>query len=232
MNHKIKYSFLTLTLLFLGACETLETKSEAFPSFYDESPNPVSMVIVPAINQTAAADAGELVSATLAQPFADNGYYVLPLPIVSQIFQLEGVTDGQQTLGLSGDLFQKAFGADTVLYVTIDQWETNYAILAANVTVGLSYVLRSTSTDEVLWSYRAQQVIDTSGDSTGFIFADLMMTAVKTALTDYLPIAYQVNSMAVATLPHGVYHPQYGNDGDAGVISVRLKEGAVEDLGQ
>lgn len=228
----IKRLSVVISFCLIASCETLETKQEAFPSFYDENRNPVSMVIVPAINQTAAADAGELVSATLAQPFADNGYYVLPLPIVSQIFQAEGVVDGQQTLGLSGELFQRVFGADTVLYVTVDQWETNYVILAANVTVGMSYVLRSTDTDEVLWSYRAQQVVDTSANSSGFILADIIMTAVQTAVTDYLPIAYQVNSMAVATLPYGKYHPLVGADGEAGVISARLKQEAVDELGQ
>jgi hypothetical protein len=190
------------------------------------------MVIVPALNETAAAEAGELVSATLVQPFADNGYYVVPLPIVTQIFQSEGIVDGQQTLGLPGELFRNAFGADTVLYVTIDQWETNYVVLAANVTVGMSYVLRSTDTDEVLWSYRAQQVVDTSADSSGFILADIIMTAVQTAVTDYLPIAYQVNSMAVATMPYGKYHPLVGADGEMGVISARLKEQAIDELGQ
>lgn len=232
MNLMMKRLVFLLGLSLLASCETLETKSEAFPSFYDETPNPVSMVVVPAINQTVAADAGELVSATLAQPFADNGYYVVPLPIVTQIFQSEGIVDGQETLGLSGALFKQAFGADTVLYVTIDKWETNYVVLAANVTVGLSYVLRSTATDEVLWSYRAQQVVDTSADSSGFLLADIIITAVQTATTDYLPIAYQVNSMAVATMPYGKYHPQYGADGDAGVISARLKQAAIDELGQ
>jgi hypothetical protein len=225
---------LIVAVSLLGACATpvIETKKEAFPSFYDETPNPVTMVIVPAINRSTAADAGELISATLAQPFADNGYYVLPMPIVSQIFMLEGILDGSQTLNLPGSLFQSAFGAETVLYVTINEWETNYAVLAANVTVGLSYVLRSTSTDEVLWSYSARQVIDTTSDSSGFIIADIIATAIQTAVTDYLPIAYQVNSIAVATLPHGQYHPQYGLDGDSGVVLQDLKEGAVQELGQ
>ena len=87
---RLKIFAVVASLFVIASCETLETKQEAFPSFYDDNQNPVSMVIVPALNETAAADAGELVSATLVQPFADNGYYVVPLPIVSQIFQSEG----------------------------------------------------------------------------------------------------------------------------------------------
>ena len=210
----------------------METKQEAYPSMYDLGLKPVSIVVVPAINRTTAADAGDLITATLPQPFADNGYYVLPLPIVHKIFQEEGVVDGRQMIDVPATTFRNAFGADAVLYVTIDEWETNYVVLAANVTVGLSYVLRSTTTDEVLWSYKVRQVVDTAGQSSGFLLLDVISTAITTAMTDYLPIAYRVNTQAVATMPFGVYHPQVGTDGEAGVIAKSAKEAAVVQLSE
>lgn len=129
-------------------------------------------------------------------------------------------------------MFRDAFGADAVLYVTIDEWETNYVVLAANVTVGLSYVLRSTTTDEVLWSYKERQVVDTAGQSSGFLLVDIIKTAVTTAMTDYLPIAYRVNAAAVTTMPFGIYHPKAGADGNTGVIRKSVKEEAVNQLAQ
>ena len=224
-----KFVYLIL-ILVLAACETLETKKEAYPKMYDENLKPVSIVVVPAVNRSTAADAGDLITATIPQPFADNGYYVLPLPIVHKIFQEEGVVDGMQMVNAPASMFKDAFGADAVLYVTIEEWETNYVVLAANVTVGLSYVLRSTETDEVLWSYKARQVVDTAGQSSGFILLDVIATAVTTALTDYLPIAYRVNSQAVATMPFGSYHPQSGMDGDSGIVVKSVKEQAAVDL--
>jgi hypothetical protein len=38
--------------------------------------------------------------------------------------------------------------------------------------------------------------------------------------------------MAVATMPYGKYHPLVGADGEMGVISARLKEQAIDELGQ
>ena len=166
-----------LLVTILVGCETLETKREAFPKMYDAELKPISLVVVPAVNKTTAADAGDLITATIPQPFADNGYYVLPLPIVNKIFQEEGVVDGMQMISAPASMFREAFGADAVLYVTIEEWETNYIVLAANVTVGLSYVLRSTTTDEVLWSYKARQVVDTAGPSSGFLLLDVIKTA-------------------------------------------------------
>ncbi len=228
----MKKLFVVLLALGLTACGTMETKQEAYPSMYDLGLKPVSIVVVPAINRTTAADAGDLITATLPQPFADNGYYVLPLPIVHKIFQEEGVVDGRQMIDVPATTFRNAFGADAVLYVTIDEWETNYVVLAANVTVGLSYVLRSTTTDEVLWSYKVRQVVDTAGQSSGFLLLDVISTAITTAMTDYLPIAYRVNTQAVATMPFGVYHPQVGTDGEAGVIAKSAKEAAVVQLSE
>lgn len=202
----------------------METKKEAFPMMYPPYEQPISMVVVPAINKSTAADASELINSTLTMPFADNGYYILPISIVSEIFAKEGILEGSQIIGLPASVFKNNFGADSVLYITINKWDTNYLVLAANVTVGISYVLVSTHTDEILWSYDHQVVVDTAGDSSGFLLLDVVKTAVNTAMTDYIPIARQVNSAAVTTLPFGKYHPNIGTDGDMKVVSTDAKD--------
>lgn len=211
-------------VLLLQGCISMETKKEAFPMMYPPYEQPISMVVVPAINKSTAADASELINSTLTMPFADNGYYILPISIVSEIFAKEGILEGSQIIGLPASVFKNNFGADSVLYITINKWDTNYLVLAANVTVGISYVLVSTHTDEILWSYDHQVVVDTAGDSSGFLLLDVVKTAVNTAMTDYIPIARQVNSAAVTTLPFGKYHPNIGTDGDMKVVSTDAKD--------
>jgi len=224
---KYKLPLIAILTLFLGSCAEIETKSEAFPKMYSDTEKPVSIVVVPAINNSTAADAANLVNSTLTIPFADNGYYVLPISIVSDIFKREGIIEGSQIQNIPANIFKSSFGADSVLYITINNWDTNYVVLAANVTVGMSYVLVSTTSNEVLWSYDQQIVIDTSGGSSGFLLLDIVQTAINTALTDYIPIARQVNSTAVATMPHGKYHPQSGLDGNAKVVLKSAREKAV-----
>ncbi len=227
---RLTFLYYLLFVFLLQGCVGLETKQEAFPLMYPPHEKPVSMVVVPAINKSTAADAAELINSTLTMPFADNGYYVLPISIVSNIFAREGIIEGSQILGLPAGVFNSNFGADSVLYITINKWDTNYLVLAANVMVGISYVLVSTATEEVLWSYDHQVVVDTAGDSSGFILLDVVKTAVSTAMTDYIPIARQVNSEAVTTLPFGKYHPNVGEDGEIKVVSKKAKDRGISHM--
>ena len=93
--------------------------------------------------------------------------------------------------GLPTRSFKNNFGADAVMFVTINQWDRNY-IARRECNGYMDYVLLSTETSEVLWSYSATQVINTGTDSGNF-FIDLIATAIKTAVTDYVPIAQQAN---------------------------------------
>ena len=62
------------------------------------------------------------------------------------------------------------------------------------------------------------------------LLLDVVATAVKTAVTDYIPIARSVNFQAVQTMPFGKYHPQFGLDGDAKVVLTSAKEKAIDQI--
>ena len=66
----------------------------------------------------------------------------------------------------------------------------------------------------MLWSYANQMVMDTSGNNNngGGILAALITTAISTSTQDYVPIARQVNYMALGGIPFGSYHKDYGKD--------------------
>jgi len=46
-------------------------------------------------------------------------------------------------------------------------------------------------------------------------------------MTDYIPIARQVNATAVATMPYGKYHPLNNTDAEAKVVLKKSRENAV-----
>ena len=222
-----KITTLILAVFFLSGCVEMGTKQDAYPSMYGPQ-KPVSILVVPAINESTAADAGELLNVTVSQPFTNMGYYVMPMPIVAEIFRNEGILEGTQIKGLPTELFKKNFGADAVMFMTIESWDKNYAILAANVTVGIEYVLLSTTSNEILWSYEQTVIVDTSG-SSGNIFADIIATAITTGMTDYASVARQVHAQAVTALPFGKYHPRSGTDGMDKSVILAAKESAVAD---
>lgn len=214
-----------LAVSFLSGCVEMGTKQDAFPSMYGPQ-KPVSILVVPAINESTAADAGDLLNVTVSQPFTNMGYYVMPMPIVADIFRNEGIIEGTQIKGLPAELFKKNFGADAVMFMTIESWDKNYAVLAGNVTVGIEYVLLSTTSNEILWSYEQTVVVDTSGGS-GNIFADIIATAISTGMTDYASVARQVHAQAVTAMPFGKYHPRNGADGLDKSVVLAAKESAI-----
>ncbi len=73
-------------------------------------------------------------------------------------------------------------------------------------------------------------MVDTSGDSPGFILLDVVATAGKTAVTDHIPIARNVNFQAVQTMPFGRYHLQFGQDSDAEVVLTSAKEMVIDQI--
>lgn len=216
---------IVLAVALLSGCVEMGTKQDAFPSMYTPK-KPVSILVVPSINESTAADAGDLLNVTVTQPFTNQGYYVMPMPIVADIFRKEGILEGTQIKGLPTSLFKESFGADAVLFMTIESWEKNYAILAGNVTVAIEYVLLSTTSNEILWSYEQTVVVDTSGGS-GNIFADIIATAIATGMTDYASVARQVHAQAITAMPFGKYHPRSGIDGPDKSVVLAAKESAI-----
>ena len=226
----MKNTFYIIALGYLVAsCSGLpiQTKLEAYPAMYDDR-KPLSVLVIPAINNSTAAEATDYFNVTITEPLSNVGYYTMPVEIVKDIFLKEGIVDSTMIKGLPTTIFKKNFGADAVLFVTINKWDKQYIVFAGNVTVSMDYVMLSTETSEIIWQYSATQTIDTTAESSGFIIADLIATAITTATTDYVPIAKQANFQAFTALPHGGYSDQHGLDGNQS-ISTTLKDAALDD---
>jgi hypothetical protein len=219
-----------ITALFLviglaGCQSTQITKGEAFPKMYTEKP--ISILVVPAVNLTTAADAAALYATTIAKPLAESGYYVFSIPFTEKFLQREGIVDGDQVSNIPLEKFKTMFGADAVLFVTLNSWDTNYYVTGGNVTVGAKFSLKSTTSNQILWQYDDVVVHNTSGNS-GNILADIIATAISTAIVDYVPIAHVVNQRIVNSMPVGKYHKRYNADGkDPGIFASKVIETAV-----
>lgn len=206
----MKHLVVIFLTFLLAACQTtVVSKEEAFPKIYNEKPK--SILVLPAVNNTTAADAASLYATTIAHPLSEAGYYVFSIPYVEEFFNSQGIVDGTQLKQIPMSRFKQAFGADSVLFVNINQWDTNYYLTGGNVTVGAHFELVSTETSEQLWQYDDVIVHNTSGNS-GNPLVDMIATAITTAVVDYVPIAKTVNQRIVTTIPYGSYHKQHGKD--------------------
>lgn len=204
----------------LSACVPARiAKKDAFPLMYSE--RPLSILVLPPVNMTTAADAKEYYLTTVAEPISYAGYYVFPLEVTMDILRSVGLPDTELVTDDHLRKFKEFFGADAVLFVRITTWNTHYSVLAGNVSVGIECVLKSTTTSGVLWNYKGTVMVDTTssgGVGLGGLIANLIATAIATASTDYVPIARRVNYMVIGTMPYGSYHPAFNTDREIQII--------------
>ncbi|MBU2054921.1 MAG: DUF799 domain-containing protein [Proteobacteria bacterium] len=216
--NKNNYLLLIIVILMgvsLSACAPkMVTKADKFPLLYEESP--ASILILPPMNESTAAEAKDYYATTIQEPLSFNGYYVFPYEITTEILKMEGIYDAELMKDLPLQKFREYFGTDAVLFTTIKKWNLSYMVLAANLTVSVDCELKSTKSNATIWQYNGTVVVDLSGGSMGGGIAGLIVkaivTAISSAMADYVPHARTANYMALSTLPYGKYHSLYGKD--------------------
>ncbi|MGB3210239.1 MAG: GNA1162 family protein [Desulforhopalus sp.] len=201
-----------------------------FPLMYEESP--ASILILPPINESTAAEAKEYYSTTIQEPLAYNGYYTFPYPITADILRMEGIYDSELLVNMPLAKFKEYFGADAVLFTSIKKWDVSYMVLASSLTVSIDCDLKSTISEQTIWNYTGTVVVDLSGGNTGGgiagLVAQAIVTAVNTAMADYVPYARQANYRALASMPCGKHHSQHNKDQHVQFIDQTPEESTTE----
>ncbi|MBL7049725.1 MAG: DUF799 family lipoprotein [Nitrospira sp.] len=214
---------LCTTVMISSCAPKMLTKSEIFPLIYEEAP--LSILVLPPINLSTAANAKEYYSTTIQEPLSFSGYYVLPYEVTSEILKMEGIYDAELLTNIPLAKFREYFGADAVLYTSIKQWDLSYLVIASNLTISIDCLLKSTHTDEILWEYNGTIVVDLSGGSGGggieALIAKAIITAINTAVVDYVPYARIANYRALNSMPFGKYHDQFNKDREQQIVDQR-----------
>lgn len=195
--------------VFLGGCAVAPVERD-LSAFRAAAPR--SVLVVPVVNKSLDVDAPNYVLATLALPVAEKGYYVFPIHTTKVVLEQEGFYEGERIHAQPPADLARMFGADSVLYVTINRWDAQYAILAASVTVEFEYRLVSREGVE-LWSEQKRMVYTPQNSSAGSPLAQLISAVVTAALTraapNYIPLTQQAHREALGfgprALPDGPY---------------------------
>jgi hypothetical protein len=181
--------------------------------------NPKSILVVPAINRSVEITAPDYLLSSIARPIAERGYYVFPVHLVKRIMEDEGLNDADLVHGSDPKRLAQMFGADAVMYISIERWDAQYIVLATTVTVELKYTLKSSSTGSTLWADTQKIVYQPQNNAGGGIaglIAQAIVAAVAKAAPDYMPLARQANFQAIYVkgqgLPAGPYDQLYQKD--------------------
>lgn len=207
-----------MRLIILLAASVLLTGCVAPPIKKDMSAfraaAPRSILVVPVVNKSLDVDASNYVLATLPVPIAEKGYYVFPVNTTKFILEQEGFYEGERIHNEQPQVIAKLFDADAILYVIINRWDAQYAVIAATVTVEFEYRMVYKDGTEI-WKETQKMVYSPQNNQSGSPLAQLIAAAVSAALTrvapNYIPLAQQANRQAFISgpnpIPDGPYRP-------------------------
>ena len=200
-----------LTAIIVASCTTPKTLGEQYPAMYEEKP--VTIAIMPPINQTTHAEAKDYFYTTMYLPLCEKGYYVYSPYLTMEMFQQESAYDAENFLEADLSAFRNVLGADAAMFTIIKSWKRSN--LGGNLTVDIEYILRSTKTGQTLYTREGKIKVDTSvnggGGGLGAI-ASVIATAINTAATDKVVAGRKCNVFVLSDLPAGKYSELYEKD--------------------
>ena len=206
---------LALMPILFVSCTTTQTVTktlgEQYPGMYEE--RPLTIAIMPPINQTNHAEAKDYFYTTLYLPLCEKGYYVYSPYLTMEMFQQESAYDSEMFIESDLTSFREVLGADAAMFTIIKEWERDH--IGGMLTVNVEYILRSTKTGRTLYTRAGQISVDTkiSSGSGGFgVLVDLIATAINTAATDKVIAGRKCNTFVLSDLPAGKYSSLYEND--------------------
>ncbi len=182
-----------LALLTLGGCVTA-------PIQYDYSAlrvaNPKSILILPPTNESPEVNAGESILSSATFPVAEDGYYVLPVALVSQTFKENGVTNAFDSHQIPVTKLREIFGADAALYMNIQDYGAAFKILSSDVRVTLQARLVDLRSGDLLWEGRATASNQEGRSNNQGLLAALIGAVVEQIMNDVSDAGHRVGMVA------------------------------------
>lgn len=224
-----KSIYLLLVSALLASCisPTNLTRSKNYPKMYENKP--VAILVMPPINKTVNVEAKEYFYTSMAMPLCEKGYYVISPFLAMDLLKSESAYDSEMFIENNLSSFKEVFGADAVLFTTINRWSKS--AIGSTITVNIEYTLRSTTSNEILFNRKGELMVDTSVSSGGGgllgLVVDMAASAINTALTDKVIAARRCNSFVLYDLPEGQYSATSGKDGDVAAGNAEFS-GAVK----
>lgn len=200
-----------LAVLLTGCAANAPVKKD-FSAF--EAAKPRSILVVPAANKSVDVDAPAYLLTTLTVPLAEKGFYVFPIHTAKTVLEQEGLYEGEQIHNQPPAHLAQMFGADAVLYVTINQWDAKYVVLSTTVTVDFDYRLVAKDGTE-LWRANKRMQYSPQSQNTGHPLGNLIAAAITAAVErakpNYMPLAQMANNdvfvYGATAIPNGPYLP-------------------------
>ncbi|GJH42297.1 DUF799 domain-containing protein [Pasteurella canis] len=203
-------------LILLTGCANKNTVSYDYTALKQSKPKSI-LIVMPA-NNSVDVKADTSVLARSTYPLAEYGYYVYPVALVDEVFKQNGLTDGNLIRSAQLKKIHDIFGADSILYVNVNEYGTSYKLIDSVTTVSVEGKLVDLKTGQTLWEGTGAYAQGSSNSNDGLLVA-LIKAAVSQIIDTTKDKGYQVAAPAMANLIYhgknggllvGPRHPAYG----------------------
>jgi len=109
-------------LMCLGLLSACASTPQEDPYVLYRDLMPRSILVLPPINESVDVNAPYSWVTTVSKPIAEQGYYVFPVGIVDEFMKSNGLPEPADMHRAPIDKLGKVFGADAVLYVTLEEF--------------------------------------------------------------------------------------------------------------
>lgn len=137
--------------VLLGACAT-STPEDPYVLFREHMPR--SILLLPPINESVDVEATYSWLTTASKPIAEQGFYVFPVAIVDEFMKENGLPHPEDMHAAPLDKFGEIFGADAVMYVTIEDFGQKFQLVQSTTTVYARAELVDVKTGQSIWASR------------------------------------------------------------------------------
>jgi len=203
-----------LALVILVGC--------AAPSQPDQSAfrnsRPTSILVLPPVNQSTDIRGSLSFLATVTQPLSEAGYYVFPVAMVEATFKENGLPLPDQIHEAPLSKLQSIFGADAVLYITLERYGSSYVVLDSQTVVIAQARLVDARTGTVLWQARASASDAEGRDNNNGLVGVLLTSVIHQLASNIGNPGYRLSKLTSTRLltPHSggmLYGPRSPNHG-------------------
>lgn len=181
------------------------TRASQYPRMYETKP--ITLLVMPPINNTTNVDAKEALYTTISKPLIEAGYYVISPYLAFDALKAESAYDAEQFVNVPLTKFSNYFGCDAVVFSEINTWKKHLG----SIQTDIRYFIRDAVTGETIFDRSCSLSLSFSGGGTGG-WLRIITDAIQTAVTDHVVAARKANRYIFNDIPRGKYSEEYQKD--------------------
>lgn len=181
--HRLSLFAAVVAIALLEGCAT---KVPPYDYSAFQKAKPVTLLVMPPVNEAPDIKATPGVWAQATRPLAEAGYYVLPVTLVDETFRQNGVSSANEAQDIPYQKLRDFFGADAAVYIRIKKYGTSYAVVVSDTRVEVEARILDLRSGALLWEGEAiasssEQQQQQQGGLLGLLVAAMVQQVIGTA---------------------------------------------------